>query len=316
MPAPIDAAAPYERPHDDRSHEPGLRETLLAAIFRPQRLMLLALLPAVAVLVPVLWKQWPSPTASPAYRLTAGEIVLSPPPPPTLPGNLVERTVGTAGLTAQISVLDPQLLPRVAAAFAAEPWIKQVVQVRKSLPPRVEVAVEYRLPAAVVDVKQGVYPIDAESVLLPPGDLTAVVARRYPLITGARTLPAGPPGTQWGDSVVAGAVRIAAVLAPHWEELGLTAIAAPAVATANPDPADLDYTLTCGGGSTILWGRPPGTGHPGELTAEQKLGRLKRYVADFGTLAAPGPTFEIDIRPWQEISRRPLATSSTGRRWR
>ncbi|HEX6987406.1 MAG TPA: hypothetical protein VF170_18655, partial [Planctomycetaceae bacterium] len=218
------------------------------------------------------------------------------------------------GLEAEFVVLDPALLPRLAEAFAKEPWVKRVVRLRKGLPAHVEVELEYRRPVAMIDVKQGVYPVDEEGVLLPPEDFSPAEGRRYPLVTGVRSLPAGPPGTPWGDATVLGAAKIAAAVGPSWDELDLAAIHVPPVATATPDLDDLTFELHARGGSKVIWGRPPGTGHPGELTADQKLGRLKRYVADFGPLDAPGPAFEIDIRPWQEITRRPL--SAAGREGR
>jgi hypothetical protein len=286
-----------------------LGRALLKTFFRPKRLLLLALIPTVAAVSPALYRAWPDLNESPVYRLKASEIRITPPPRP-VPANLVERAVGTAGLEAELSVLDQTLLPRLAEAFAKEPWVRQVIQLRKGLPAHVEIELEYRRPVAMIDVKQGVYPIDEEGVLLPPADFSAAESRRYPLVTGVRSLPAGPPGTPWDDATVLGAAKIAAALAAHWDELDLTSIQAPPLATASVEAEDLTFELHTRGGSKIIWGRPPGTGHPGELTADQKIGRLKRYVADFGPLGAPGPPFEIDIRSWQEITRRPLATAT------
>ena len=288
----------------------------MRALFRPRRLLLLALIPVAVVATPFVKKHWPQPSVNPVYLFRAAEIRITPPPRP-VPSNLVERAVGTAKLETEFNVLDRTLLPRLAEAFAREPWVSRVVQLRKGLPAHVEIDLEYRRPVAMIDVKQGVYPIDEQGVLLPPEDFSPAESLRYPLITGVRTLPAGPPGTPWGDGVVQGAAKIAAVVGPHWEELDLTAIHAPAVAVASPQIDDLIFELHARNGSKIVWGRTPGTGHPGELTADQKLGRLKRYVTDFGPLDAPGPAFEIDIRPWQEITRRPLASAERAvpRRW-
>lgn len=182
------------------------------------------------------------------------------------------------------------------------------------MPAHVEAELEYRVPVAMIDVKTGVYPIDEEGVLLPPEDFTPAETRRYPLITGITSLPAGPPGSRWGDATVLAAARLAIALADHWDEFNLVAIHAPVPSSAVVDFDDLIFELHTRGGSRIVWGRPPGTGHPGELTVDQKLGRLKRYVTDFGPFDAPGPAFEIDIRPWQEITRRPLATAERPRR--
>ena len=72
------------------------------------------------------------------------------------------------------------------------------------------------------------------------------------------------------------------------------------------DIDDLQFELLTRNGSRILWGRAPGTNHPGELTVEQKIGRLKKYQSDFGGFDQPHGPYEIDIRHWREISRRPF----------
>lgn len=288
---------------------------VLKILFRPKRLLLLALIPVMGVVAPIAWRNRPELDANPVYRLKARDIHITPPPRP-VPANLVERAVGAAGLDDELSVLDRELLPRLAKAFRGEPWVKKVVQLRKGLPAHVEADLEYRVPVAMIDVKSGVYPIDGEGVLLPPEDFTPAETRRYPLVTGITSLPPGPPGTRWAEASVLGAARLAAAVAEHWDEFDLTAIHAPVPSSAVIDLDDLTYELHTRGGSRIVWGRPPGTGHPGELTVEQKLGRLKRYVTDFGPLDASGAAFEIDIRPWQEITRRPLATAERGGRSR
>ena len=64
------------------------------------------------------------------------------------------------------------------------------------------------------------------------------------------------------------------------------------------------------GGSRIVWGRPPGTRHPGELTVSQKLGRIMQFISHFDSLDPPGGPFEINIRHWREIIYRPLNSES------
>jgi hypothetical protein len=283
-------------------------KSVLKTVFRPKRLLLLALLPVLGAMAPLVWRNWPSLEQQETYRLTAADIHVTAPPRP-VPANIVERAVGTAALDDEFSVLDPSLLPRLAEAFANDPWVKEVVRLRKSLPARIDAELVYRTPVAMIDVKQGVYPVDEDGVLLPPHDFSAAEIRRYPLVTGIASLPSGAPGTPWGESTVVGAAKIAAALAADWSMLGLTSIEAPLPTSANIPLDDLTFELRTRNGSTIVWGRPPGTGHPGELTVEQKLGRLKQYIADFGPLDTPGPAFEIDIRPWQEMTRRPLSAA-------
>ena len=283
-------------------------KTVLKSVFRPKRLLLLALIPILGAIAPIVWRNWPSLDERETYRLTAADIHVTEPPRP-VPANIVERAIGTASLDDEFSVLDSSLLPRLADAFAKDPWVKEVVRLHKSLPARIDAELVYRTPVAMIDVKQGVYPVDADGVLLPPNDFSAAEIRRYPLVTGIASLPSGAPGTAWGETTVLGAAKIAAALSTDWSTLGLSSIEAPLPTSANVPLDDLTFELRTRNGSTIVWGRPPGTGHPGELTVDQKLGRLKQYIADFGPLDVPGPAFEIDIRPWQEMTRRPLSAA-------
>jgi large subunit ribosomal protein L17 len=50
----------------------------------------------------------------------------------------------------------------------------------------------------------------------------------------------------------------------------------------------------------------PGSTYPGELDAGQKVGRLDKYLREFGSYQQPQGPYAIDIRHWQEITRKPL----------
>src|SRR5690349_6413869 len=86
-----------------------LGRCVMKAVFRPERLAVLALLPVIGVVAPIVWRHWPDLDESPTYRLKVSEIRITP-PPPSVPTNLVERAVGTAGLAKEVSVLDDGLL--------------------------------------------------------------------------------------------------------------------------------------------------------------------------------------------------------------
>src|SRR5262249_20118839 len=152
------------------------------------------------------------------------------------------------------------------------------------------IQVEYRRPVVLLASKTGFYPVDPEGVLLPPTDFSAKDAERYPVVKNIRSVPAGPAGTSWGDPVVLAAARLGDTLLNDWSDLKLTAIVAPKPTKAEVDPADLVFELAAQGGSRIIWGRAPGSGHPGELTANQKIGRLHKYLREFGGFDQPrGP---------------------------
>jgi hypothetical protein len=280
--------------------------TVVRRIFQPGNLMLLAFAAGIAVLAPWFVRQLPDLNSRPEYRLAFREIQLTPPPSGAVPNDILQQVQRQRDFADEVSILDPQLAKRIGQAVHQHPWIAAVREVRLSFPPQVIVEVEYRQPAALVSLQAGLYPIDVDGVLLPPADFTSADQQRYPLIRNVRSVPSGPAGVSWGDPTVLAAARLADVLRRDWSELQLTAIIAPRPATAEIDPAELRFELTAQGGSKIVWGRAPGSGHPGELTAEQKIGRLRKYLAEFGRYDQPRGPYEIDIRHWQEISRRPL----------
>lgn len=242
------------------------------------------------------------------YRVRMADIEIGE-RPHWVPHDLVAQVIERSKLPAEMSLLDESLTRKVAEAFRRHPWVTGV-RVRKSVPGRVEVDLTYRQPVAMVRVKSGLYPVDAESVLLPPGDFAAAEVRQYPVIDGVESTPQGPAGTQWGDVAVEGAAQLAAVLEPHWEEFGLAAIEVPRRKKAHVSSEEIVFGLLTPGGSRIVWGRAPQSGHPGELSAKKKIGRLEEYLRRYGNFDGPHGPYEIDIRHWQEISRRPLKERS------
>ncbi|HID23456.1 MAG TPA: hypothetical protein EYP14_13805 [Planctomycetaceae bacterium] len=295
-----------------KASKQGAPSGLAAILFRPPVLILVALGVTSTFLLPMA-RQWgPDLSQRPEYLLKATEIETSP-PPPWVPPDFVRQAVRRGALPETLSVLDADLTRRVAEAFRMHPWVAKVVSVRKAFPARVFVEVRFREPVAMVRVRNGVYPIDGQGVLLPPEDFTVAETRQYPLIENIVSTPQGAAGTPWGDPVVHGAARLAAVLKPVWHQFGLKSIRAPRRTKAQPKMKSLVYQLVTSGGSRIIWGRAPGVDYPGELSPKQKVGRMAKYLTVFGGFDQPHGPYEIDIRHWQEISRRPL--TSARQRW-
>ena len=277
-------------------------------LYQPRVLFCFALLVASAICFP-LWKALlPDLSRRPEYRVLAEDIQITQ-PPRWVPRDLVDQVIQQANLPQELSLLDDNLTFEVAEAFRLHPWVDEVVSVTKSVPGQVQVKLNFRRPVAMVQVKQGMYPVDPEGVLLPPTDFSVSDTRLYPLILNVHSTPQGPAGTNWGDPEVTSAAQLADELSPHWKKLQLASIVCPH-STGNDAINTSLYVLMSTGGSRILWGRAPGTDHPGELTTEQKIGRLKKYAADFGGFDRPHGPYEIDIRHWQEISRRPLRAAA------
>lgn len=285
----------------------------LHAVFQPRRLLLLALLVSLPFWVPEAWEAIPDLSGNDEYLIPAAEITANE-PPRWVPLDLVDQVVNRAQLPETLSLLDDGLTEEVAQAFLLHPWVADVVEVRKQpAPARITVQLEYRRPVCMVEKKTGLYPVDAEGILLPSSDFSLAETAHFLKVVGVRSTPLGPEGTSWGDPAVIGAARIAAFLHDKWDRLELRSIqpaSAPDSAAAAAGLDDLNFVLVTRGGSSILWGRAPGVDRPGELAPAQKIGRLEKYLADFGSFDQPAGPYEIDIRHWQQISRRRLSAST------
>ena len=248
----------------------------------------------------------------PEYQLTTDSIHLDE-IPHWVPQDLLQQVIRQSDLPTTFSLLDDSLVQTLAEAFEQHPWVDSVESVRKHPDAGIEVKLNYRQPVAMVEVSEGLLPIDGSAVLLPPIDFSYADTQRYPHIEGTITIPDSEVGKVWEDRRIQGAARIAAALQTEWQELKLKSILLP-IDEGSTDEADaLSFVLKTEGGSRIHWGRAPESGHPGELTVAQKIGRLQQYLQQFGSFDAPHGPYEIDIRHWQEISRRPTTASRESR---
>ena len=290
----------------------------VGTIFRPLRLTKLAVIVGIFTLLPYLIQRLPNLASRPEFRVATRQIRIVPEPEEPVPRNLLEQVIEFGKLPRELSLLDGKIPASLAQSFARHPWIAKVVSVRESYPATVTIHVEYRKPIGMVQVTGGCFPIDASGVVLPPGDFSAADLKRYPNIQGLILTRSLRPGMAWKDPSLLAAARLAELLAPQWRELRLDSIVVPNRSESKSDSSKIVLELRATDGSKIIWGRDPGTGHPGELTPAQKIGRLEYYLAEFGGFDRPNGPYEIDIRHWQEISRRPLiskqATSRTGSR--
>lgn len=293
---------------------PSSPPSWVKAVFRPAYLAKLALLVGVITLLPYLIQRLPSLASRTEYRLATKQLRLIPAPESPVPDNLLEQVRQQNKLPRELSLLDEKLAASLAEAFASHPWIEKVISVRKSYPTNVTVEVKYREPVGMVQVKGGRFPIDASGVVLPPGDFTTADLKHYPTIKGLTLSGSIRPGMAWKDPTLLAAARLSKLLAPQWSELHLESIIVPVRSESKPDPSKIVFELRADGGSKIIWGRAPGTEHPGELTTAQKIGRLEKYLSEFGGFDRPNGPYEIDIRHWQEISRRPLASGQANSR--
>jgi hypothetical protein len=289
---------------------PPLKDRILGAIFQPRLLLWGALAGAVFVLAPMVLRMMPNLSAREEYRLRVRDIEV-PGPPRWVPIGFVDQVIDSANLPDEVSVLDPELATQIAEAFEQHPWVQKPVTVQISVPARVKVSFDYREPVAMVGVSDGYYPVDAEGILLPPGDFPPSDISLYPKITGMTTVPLAGVGSAWGDERVTAAARLAVVLFPYWNEWKLRSVEVPPRATAEVVYEELRFVVTTDGGSRIIWGRAPGNNHPLEVTDEQKIGRLKSFLSKARSFDGP---WEININHLRVITVNPLEGSTTSPR--
>lgn len=293
-------------------------EQLLNWLLQPTVLLLLSCSVAAWVFVPKLGVRLPDLHNDRQYRLATSQIKITP-PPHWVPHDLAEQAVRRAGLPDELSLLDPEVTRRVAAAFELNPWVKGQVRVSTSVPARMHVDLVYREPVAMVRVTQrgkaGLFPIDSDGTLLPSADFAPAEIAKYPVIENVSVPPGSAAGTVWKDAGVLGAARLAVELKPFWEQFGFQSILTPTNSDRKLAWDDLSLQLSTRGGSRVIWGRPPGAKHPGELPADKKIERIKFYLRHHGPFdsSTHGP-FEYDITRWTDISRKPIADRGSSQR--
>ncbi|RMG35328.1 MAG: hypothetical protein D6725_12765 [Planctomycetota bacterium] len=257
-------------------------------------------------------RRWVPPLESNALYRVATDAIECTPPPRWVPTSLREQVLSRAGFPTELSLLDADLNARLAAAFAAHPWVRRVVRVQKTVPARIVVELEYREPLACVRDRRGRWlPIDRDGVLLPVEDLPVSFLAELPKVVGLEELP--PPdrvGVVWSTAQVGAAVSLLERLRGDWERFELQAIEC----LSGSAPDDPQFALITQGGSRILWGHAGESGHPQEPPSEEKVAKLEQYLKKFGGFDGPAGAYEIDVRRPQEIVRRPLG--DRGALWR
>jgi hypothetical protein len=279
-------------------------------LFRPRVLFTLSAMLFVLVLAPYVPSLVPNPASDERYQFDQGNILI-----PTghrwVPGDLVKRTFEQSSSDPLLTLLDPRLPETVAARMKSNPWVAKVGRVTALRDGGVRVELSYRMPVAMVETPQGTYPVDAEGVLLPPGDFKPQDADLFPIVQNARSAPPAEPGQVWNDAVVIGAARIAATLEPngdlerYWKRFGLARIVGPENAHPAADVDSLSFEILTLAGSRIQWGKAPGADTL-EPKVEQKIGRMQHYLATYGSFDKPQGPYRIDIRGFDAISLYPL----------
>ena len=231
--------------------------------------------------------------AAPQYWLTPDQVEITP-TPRWIRTDIREEAFRDAGFDKPLSILDEDLVERIARAFSLQPWVAEVRRVRKLHPARLKVDLVYRRPVCMVVVPDGVHPVDIEGVLLPSEDFWPEEAKEYPRLLGVKTTPTSR-GTRWRDVRVIDGAEIAAAFGSCWQELPLDHIE-PYVEPDSKSAGDYSYFLITSSGGHIRWGRAPGNSIPGEAAASEKIALLQDYFQEHGTLDTPNQSRLLDLR--------------------
>lgn len=213
---------------------------------------------------------------------------------PWVRADLKTEALRDASLDAGVPLDDPELVRRLARAFAMHPWVRDVVSVTARHPAAADVVVRCREPVAMVSVPGGLLAVDAEAVVLPSDDFTAESAAEYPRITGVPSGPQGAVGFPWGDPLVQEGAAVAAVVGPDWKPLGLFGCR-PTGGGQTPRTWELFDEK----GRTIAFGAAPGHEAAGEPTAAAKIARLRSLPdgASADLTKIPPPAAEVPAIP-------------------
>jgi len=243
-------------------------------------------------------------TAGESYRLSVEDFHLTS-NPNWIQTDVRTEAVRAAGLDRGAMILDDGLAERVAKGFALHPWIARVDRVTKRHPASIDIEVTYRRPTAMVEVPEGLYPVDAAGIWLPTADFLknpVEAQRNYPRLSGIVTEPQGPVGTYWGDPRVRGGAKIGAALVDQWVAWNLERIT-PAGDAPSADGRGQMYEVRTRDGAVIYWGHEPDAEAEGEPTVIEKIATMANFIKLRQSGGESTGPHELDLRRGGTASR-------------
>ena len=191
------------------------------------------------------------------------------------------------GIPRRFSIMSPAICECVAAAFARNPWVDQVLSVRKIYPHRILVELKLRRPVAVVLMNQKYYLVDdAGRRLSRPIDKWPQAPGGLPvLFVSTELLP--DPGDQWHNRGVKAGAAVARTLIDNRDKLMTRFVAIDATNIDGRRSAVFpDILLITDKGTVVKWGRSPLlVNSPGELTPAEKILKMMVFEDKRGPLA-------------------------------
>lgn len=211
----------------------------------------------------------------------------------------LHETDPTGVLAGAHSIFEPQLCKRVAAAYAASPWVRRVKSVEKVFPNRLEVDVELREPWAVIYRRQDdrYYCVDQDGVVLVNGVYRLTkqsLSELLPLVTVEHTRP--PRGGEcWGDLTVQEGMEMLELYRQRFAgKVPVREIEIEQVALAD-GTAHARAWLVMDSGTRVVWGRTPSAmSSVAEVSTPRKAAALLALVRKEGDRL--GRLKQIDLR--------------------
>ncbi len=243
--------------------------------------------------------------AMPRYQIDTGELRVVD-RPEWMPERIAADIRVPPELAGRFSVFDPRLVASVARGFTANPWVRQVQEVRKEYPNTIYVSLDLRRPVASVLIEGCWYLVDRDGVRLPGVDFGAPeLPDPIPVMKGVRVGPPAP-GRPWDDrGVLEGAVVGEIILASQT----LRAVDISEIDVSNAggrvDPRAGEVVLRTKLGTRIVWGRTD-LSEGMKLSSQQRLEILENHLAEglLRTYPKLQGISEIEVRFGQPIIRR------------
>jgi hypothetical protein len=199
---------------------------------------------------------------------------------------------------------DHQLLIDRAQLLAANPWVKQVRQVRRGYDNEpgdtIELDCEFRAPVALVHWQDAYWYVDADGVRLPeklsPEQVARLIQPGQPLmfriIDGVAKAPQNPGKTWPGGDVQAGIEMIALLTDKPFADQIIKIDVSNFAGRLNPNESQINLVTRYA--TEIRWGQPPSSG---AFFVEQKVDRKLDALNQ-----ARKQTGRVDMnRPWIDL---------------
>jgi hypothetical protein len=208
------------------------------------------------------------------------------------PEDLQEQLMAPLGRFAHVPWSSPALPSQIGEALRKEPWVKQVVQVRRYPDRTIEVHCTYRHPLAMIQVDSGFYLVDEDRVRLPG---RYAYHPSVKLIQGVR---GEPPlaGQVWTAPDLRAGLDLVRLLAAEPFSAQITAVLVHNYGgRIDKRGAQLELATDTAGGR-IIWGSALGQ-EMEENTAAQKIAILRSNYERFGHVGAGRDVIDISILP-------------------